>query len=410
MSRNRIQLFDKKENCCGCGTCALVCAKGAIRMEPRELGCLYPVIDDTLCVECGMCKNVCAYQNNTKKAETEMGVFAAMAENTELLLKSASGGVFATIAEKFLENGGIVYGCSMEYEEQELVPCHIRVECKDELYKLQGSKYVQSFLGDTFKRIKEDLKAQTLVLFSGTPCQVDALKKYLGREDTSLLYTIDIICHGVPSSKMFGDYIKSIEKKERGKITEFYFRDKTWGCGLNAKYVLINKNEKQKIEKFSADTSSYYSLFLESEIYRESCYSCKYASDFRIGDITIGDFWCVEKEHPEYMIENGGVLSKTDGVSCILVNTEQGKDLVDRFSKGLKCEHSEFSKVAKWNRQLTQASKCSEKRSRIIENYEKKGYKSVEKLFRKSIGIKYYVRVLRNRRRQCRKVKETNIS
>lgn len=410
MNRNKIQLFDKMENCCGCGTCELVCHKKAISMTPGKLGCLYPTINEELCVGCGLCKSVCAYQGETHSNEKNIAVFAAMAENHELLSKSASGGVFAVIASNFLNNNGVVYGCSMEYEEQKLVPRHIRVDRKDELYKLQGSKYVQSLLGDVFQNIRQDLQERKFVLFSGTPCQVDALNKYLEKEDKSLLYTIDIICHGVPSLQMFGEYIETIEKKKHGKITEFYFRDKTWGWGLNAKYIWENETGKKNRENISADISSYYSLFLESEIYRDSCYSCKYAGGPRVGDITIGDFWCVEKEHPEYMVENGGTLSNTNGISCVLVNTEQGENMLSRYSTGLICEKSQAVKVSKWNRQLKQPSGFSDKRKKVIKAYENKGYQGVERVYRNSLGVKYFVKLMRNRRRECKKNKEANIS
>lgn len=410
MSKGKICLFDKKELCCGCGTCALECPKGAITMQPNELGSLYPTINHDACIGCEMCKKICAYQREQKIEKTSEQAYAAMAENTDLLLRSASGGVFATLAENVLDNGGVVFGCSMEYEEDRLVPRHIGIERKEDLYKLQGSKYVQSSLGNIFLEVKKELKSQRLVLFSGTPCQVDALNKYLEKVDKSFLYTIDIICHGVPSSQLFEDYVKEIEKKKHGKITEFCFRDKTWGWGLNGKYTLIDAKGKKHTENFSADISSYYSFFLESETYRQSCYSCKYAGSERVADITIGDYWCVDREHPEYLEENGGTFSEKRGISCILVNTPQGEKLLANFSQKLRIEKTEFSKVAKWNAQLRNASTHTEKRKGIIDCYEKYGYKGIDKLFRKELGIKYYVRIIRNRRKKCRKNSEANIS
>lgn len=409
MMNRKILLYEKNDNCCGCGTCILVCPKNAIIIRENELGCLYPVIDYEQCIGCGKCKQVCAFQNNADRALGEIPTFAAMAENSELLSKSASGGVFAVIAKNVLEQGGVVYGCSMEYKEGKLVPQHIGVEKTEELYKLQGSKYVQSSLGKTFQSVKEELRRKRLVFFSGTPCQVDSLHRYLEKEDTSLLYTVDIICHGVPSAKLFQDYIETIEGKQKGKITAFCFRDKNWGLGYNAKYTRVDAQGNEKQKKISSDSSSYYSFFLGAETHRQCCYSCKYAGCSRTGDITIGDYWCMEKEHPEYTKEQGGELSVADGVSCILVNTLQGEKLVDLYTTGLKCKKSELAKVMKWNHQLMSPSKHTEKRKQIIEIYEKKGYKGVEKLFRKDLGIKYYVRTLRNRSKQWRRNREKNI-
>lgn len=407
---DKIRLYGKTEECCGCGTCALVCPMQAITMSEKELGCLYPKIDYDKCVGCGKCKQECAFQTDTNKDRVKILTYAAMAEESVLLQESASGGAFAVIAKNILAQGGIVFGCSMEYQKGKLFPVHIGIHREEELYKLQGSKYVQSFLGDIFQEVKKELTNKRLILFAGTPCQVDALKKFLAKEDTSSLYTIDIICHGVPSAKLFQDYVETLEEREKRKIINFYFRDKTWGWGLNAKYIAVDDNDEKRQRNFSADLSSYYSFFLESEIYRESCYWCKYATGSRCGDITIGDYWCVEREHPEYMKENGGVLSVTDGVSCILVNTACGKELMSLYTTGLKCEKSEYHKVVKWNRQLVNPSIHTKKRKQIINSYEKHGYKGVERLFRKYIGIKYYVRVLRNRRMQCKKGREINIS
>lgn len=404
-----IRLYEKKQDCCGCGTCVVSCPVQAVSMIEQEVGCLYPQVDYDKCIQCGKCKQVCAFQRDSVVKKTQDFTYAAMAEEKALLKISASGGVFATIARNVLKLHGVVFGCSMEYQNGKLVPMHIGVYKEEDLHRLQGSKYVQSFLNDVFLEVKRALQDKRIVLFSGTPCQVDALNQYLEKEDKSSLYTMDIICHGVPGAKFFQDYIESIEKKTKKKIPAFYFRDKTWGWGLNAKCVLVDKKGKKTEKNLSPDISSYYSLFLESETYRQSCYSCKYADAERKSDVTIGDYWCMEKEHPEYMVERGGPLSVEAGVSCVLVNTQKGEELFEFYAEGLNLQPSEYVKVAKWNQQLVSPSIHTEKREKIIHLYKKYGYKGVEKMFRKSIGIKYYVRVLRNRRRKCRKVRGTGI-
>ncbi|MGN0632886.1 MAG: Coenzyme F420 hydrogenase/dehydrogenase, beta subunit C-terminal domain [Oscillospiraceae bacterium] len=385
--KGKITLFEQRSDCCGCGACVNVCQKNAIVMVPDEFGFMYPTISEDLCVRCGMCKSVCAIQNSEEICLPE-AVYAAVSKNERQLLSCASGGIFSTLAEQVIGQGGVVYGCSMEREDGKLTPKHIRVDTIKALEKLKGSKYVQSDCGKCFQKVKDDLIADNTVLFSGTPCQVAALRRYLGKTDKRRLFTVDIICHGVPSARMFQDYIAYIEKKKRKKAAEFYFRDKSAGWKLMGAAVLEDKKGNTKKIKIPVRLSSYYSLFLNSDIYRESCYECKYAGKGRVGDITIGDFWGIEREHPEYLCENGGVLDKNKGISCILVNTGQGSVLLEKFGQNIRKMDSSFEKVASRNKQLNSPSKCGENRDRMLELYSHKGYGAVERQFVRDLGIK----------------------
>lgn len=379
-------LFVNTSHCCGCGTCALVCPVGAIEMIPGELGSLYPKIDMQKCMDCQKCVRNCAYQTQEENAHAPIQAFAAVAADKRLLRKSASGGVFATLAGAVLDDGGAVFGCSMETDGDILVPRHICVEAKGDLAKLQGSKYVQSELGGTFQQVKQLLKLGRTVLFSGTPCQVDALKKYTQGTTQGKLYTVDLVCHGVPSAKLFQEYLAQLCKKT---VTEFYFRDKTFGWGLTAKYTYTNKKGFKKEVLLPPDTSSYYSYFLSSETYRQSCYTCRYADLNRVGDITIGDFWGIEREHP------GLEQDVSEGVSAILVNTPEGGKLLERFGQTLYLKETTPDRVAKWNKQLCGPSNHSDLRQEIVAQYEKSGYAGVEKLFRNKLGLRYNVKKLK---------------
>lgn len=385
-----IELVKNKKDCCGCGACMNICPKKAITMQTDEYGFTYPKIDEEKCIKCGMCKRVCAYQNE-KDSNKTTETYVAISKDTELIKKSASGGIFASIATKFLEEKGVIYGCSLENENGKLTPKHIRVDTEEDLSKLQGSKYVQSKTDFIYQEVRKDLKENKLVLFSGTPCQVAALNSFLGNTDKTNLFTIDIICHGTPSIKFFQDYISVLEKKLKGKIINFSFRDKTEGWGLKGKAFYTDKNNNKKEKTILSHLSSYYRLFLNSSIYRENCYTCKYAGNKRVGDLTIGDYWGIEKEHPDYLKDNGGIMDEKKGVSCILVNTAQGKKLIDEFGDILEIKESTFDKAARQNGQLNHPSKKNADRETILEIYKDENYEGVEKWFFHKLGIKRYL-------------------
>ena len=387
---DKIMLVKDKSNCCGCEACMNICPQNAIEMTVDEYGYKYPKINHEKCIKCGLCKKTCAYQNDFELQENEE-TYVAITTNKDILMKSASGGIFGQIASNIIKQNGVVYGCSMEKENEKLTPKHIKINTLDEIKKLQGSKYVQSDINYTYKLIKEDLENGKKVLFSGTPCQVAALKTFIGNKKNENLFTIDIICHGIPSKKIFQDYISFIERKENVIVNDFVFRDKTKGWGLQARIDYTDKKENKKSKLITSHLSSYYQLFLNSEIYRENCYSCKYAGKKRVGDITIGDFWGIEKEHPEYLKDNGGEIDEKNGISCVLINNKKGKEILEKYCEDLLIKESNFEKAAKQNKQLNHPSTKTENREEILKEYIKEGYSGVDKWYFKKIGIKKYV-------------------
>ena len=188
-----------KNNCTGCRMCEQICPVNAIKMIENKEGFIEPVIDKTKCINCGLCSKRCPQLNEIKREDYKMEVYAAKNKNIEEQKSSSSGGVFSVLANYVLENNGIVFGCAFN---DNLIAEHIGIEDKNELYKLRGSKYVQSNTKNTFKDVKENLENSRMVLYSGTPCQIAGLKQFLGKEYDNL-YTVDLVCHGVPSPKLF---------------------------------------------------------------------------------------------------------------------------------------------------------------------------------------------------------------
>lgn len=388
---SKIVLFEKKADCCGCGACQNICPKGAIEMKYDAFGIAYPVIDPALCVECRLCKNVCSYQNQRQRYDAPQLAYAAAAADEGMAKNSASGGIFAALARHMLKAGGVVYGCAFSNDDGILAPKHIRVDDEPDLHRLQGSKYVQSIPGMVYRQVKQDLKEGKNVLFSGTPCQVDALNGFLSPMERENLLTVDIVCHGTPGTRFFVDYIKEVEKQNKGRVLDFRFRDKTGGWGLKAAVLIQNENRCVKKKMLPVQLSSYYQLFLDSETYRENCYSCPYANAHRVGDITLGDYWGIEKEHPGFLKENGGCLDKHLGISCLLVNTEKGRQWVEQMNGQLVVAPSTLASVVRENRQLNAPSRHTALRDIVMELYKNGGYSAVDRWYYKRIGIKQYV-------------------
>lgn len=374
-------LFSKKEECCGCGACCNICPQNALLMQEDECGFLYPAIDATKCVHCGLCKQACAFQT-VNINRTPLECFAAVSKNEVLLQKSASGGIFAGMAGRMISLGGVVYGAAFR---KDWSIHHEEIVHHDDIAKLQGSKYAQSDTERTYIQAKEQLRQGKKVLYSGTPCQIAGLLGFLGKRYENLI-TIDLVCHGVPSNRMLRDYLGIIEKKHGGKIDDFTFRDKTLGWGKNGSAVINGK----KIKLWESQ-SSYFYYFAKSWINRESCYSCKYASDHRPGDITLGDYWGIEKQHPELFREN---WNEDRGISCIIINTQRGKAFFDEMLNEWNVEVTSFRKIADGNQQLRHPSAIG-RRDEILDAYTRGGWSKLDKKYKKEIGLKYFKSTLK---------------
>lgn len=390
MAENKkIKLFEDKKDCSGCCACMNICPKNAISMQEDEYGFIYPKIDYSRCVSCGACKQVCTYQK-VKDLKYPQKVYAAAAKNTNILKKSASGGIFAVLAEAMIGNGGTVYGAAMLYENDKLVPKHIRINNKEDIIKLQGSKYVQSYTGTTFSEVKNDLENGMYVLYSGTPCQIAGLKGYL-RKNYEKLLTVEVICHGVPNARFFQDYIKNIESdKNIEKVVGFDFRDKSKGQSKTVRLTMKTKRKKIISKLIDGGTISYVSLFFKSYTCRINCYSCPFAGRERIADITIGDYWGFSVEYPN--IGNELKLSDKTGVSCVLINTEKGRAVLEACCNNVIIMESELGKAARHNDQLSFPSKYNSERELIMNLYKNKGYMAVESYYKKRYRLERIVK------------------
>ncbi|MGN0335136.1 MAG: Coenzyme F420 hydrogenase/dehydrogenase, beta subunit C-terminal domain [Lachnospiraceae bacterium] len=369
-------IYDDKKLCCGCGVCALVCPKQAIVMEPDSYGFIYPHIKKESCISCGLCERACAFQKQPNNNMPE-AVYALSRKDTQRLIDSASGGVFAGIAEQWIEQGGVVYGVALLRRNGTLTPCHTMAETTEELLPLLGSKYVQSDLGTAYSHTKNLLDSGRKVLFSGMPCQVAGLKSWLKKDYVGLL-TVDLVCHGVPSAAMFQDYL-AVESQRTGYIIEdFRFRDKG-NEGYNARMIYSDQG-KQCSVRVPSNKSSYYELFLHGEIFRENCYHCPYANAHHPADLTIGDYWGIEQEHPSYLTPDG-TLDQKAGISMVMVNTAKGAEAFETYKDAFWYYPSTFECVSKHNEQLNHPSSPGSHREELLRLYQKKGYRAVERWY-----------------------------
>ncbi len=357
----------KKNECSGCTACMSVCPKLAITMQEDDEGFLYPHIDDDTCIHCGLCRKVCSWEHPKYENSAEPITLASVLKDKEERQRSTSGGVFYAIAEWIIEQGGVVYGAAFD---EKLQLHHIEVDNLEDLQKLRGSKYVQSNLGHIFKDVKTQLEKGRWCYFTGTGCQVAGLKAYL-RKDYMTLITSDLVCHGVPSQKLFDQHIAYLEDKYYDRVINYQFRNnRSWGgCEI------VDFANRKQVKNPSYELSPYLYSFMYAMTYRHSCYECRFAQVPRQGDITLADFWGVKKFFPQ--------IDTNHGVSLVLVNTEQGKKVWDLVKENCEYYQSSVDDGAKYNGNLVRKSEKPAVRDSIYEKINELGYKKVaESLFK----------------------------
>lgn len=357
-------------------------------MSEGKDGFVLPVIDSDLCVGCGACARACGL--NRGVGSNSAGPFYAAAGRGDVS-ESASGGVFGAVAREVISAGGVAYGAAYECEGNTLRVLHRRAASVDELRPLLNSKYVQSDAGVCFVDVKADIREGRQVLFCGTPCQVAGLKGFLGRYYENLT-TVDLVCHGVPSGRMFSDCVEDYGNQFGSPVVDFRFRCKREGWGHSLLLLLLEDGREVTIP---AAKSPYYDMFLNLKTLRDSCYRCPYAGRFRAGDLTIGDFWGVEINRPD-VLNDSTKFSQTKGISCLLVNNSHGKDFIDSCDS-LDLYPVDFDDIARGNDQLRHPSNLPSDRGLYIEAFAKGGWRSVRKLYlRRERGLKYHSkRILR---------------
>lgn len=378
-----------KQKCCGCAACAQRCPKQCITMHADYEGFLYPVVDTTLCIDCGLCEKVCPVINYNEPHQPQK-VYAAYNKNEEIRMQSSSGGIFTLLAEETIKNDGIVFGVKFN---DDWMPEFDYTETIEGITPFRGSKYVQAIVGNAYKEAENFLKQGREVLFSGTPCQIAGLKKFLRKEYDKLL-TVDIICHGVPSPKVWNMYLKETCSKllktiPDGKNSVGFANGETYKSCIEAisfrskitgwkKYSFMLKlnfsnydGKNTGVFAETLDKNIYMRAFLSDIILRPSCYDCPTKQGKSHSDITIADFWGIDKIDP--------TLNDDKGISAVIYNTQKGKITYNNVCGTINKEF-DFENIKSYNIAFYCSSKEHRKRKYFFTILDKKGvYKSIQK-------------------------------
>lgn len=304
-----IQIRDKSE-CCGCGTCAVVCPTQCIHMMPDEEGFDYPRVDMQRCKDCGLCEQVCPIHASGSHDARMPAAYVACAKDNELRTRSSSGGIFGVLANRVLQEGGVVIGAA--FSDDWRAVHHVCASDADELVSILGSKYLQSSMNDAMAQTKTALKQGKRVLFSGTPCQTAALHSYLG-QDYDQLIVVDVLCHGTPSPSVWRGYLAALEEKYGALANHAAFRCKDTGW---KRYSLRVNFENGRTYIKDHDRDPYMRMFLKEMILRPSCHACRFKALNHASDLTLGDAWGIDRIMPE--------VDDDRGTSVILVHSKKG--------------------------------------------------------------------------------------
>jgi len=391
--------IQKKRKCTGCGACTNVCPTAAITMRADSEGFSYPLIDDGKCIDCEKCKNICPTRKENQaewSLASKKESYLCYINDEQARLASSSGGVFYALAMACVRSGGVVFGVKFDKEWKAV---HAEALDTAEVARFQVSKYVQSDIGDTYKKAKAYLEEGKKVLFSGAPCQIAGLKKFLGR-DYENLTTCDFICHGVPSPGVWQSYVKYREEQAGAKAVQVQFRDKTEGW-LESSVSLFFFQNKEKYRQYKTK-DIYYKGFLNNLFVRPCCHKCSFKGFRRAADITIADAWGIQRYAPEFYNEKG--------VSFITIHTNKGILAYQDINSALISRSIEVEKPIQYNVNFYYSEVSSLRRrtffvdwrAKGIENAVENNLKFYDKLFRKGVriltGMPIYIKRFRTRK------------
>jgi coenzyme F420-reducing hydrogenase beta subunit len=345
--------INRKQDCSGCHACANVCPVNCITMIEDNEGFLYPNVDISKCIDCGLCEKVCPIINPKEKINGVKG-YACVNKNEKIRVESSSGGIFSLLAENMINNGGVVFGAVFD-DDFNLI--HSYADNIEGLAKLRGSKYVQSKIGDTYNKCREFLEKKIKVLFTGTPCQIAGLISYLGKDYDDLI-CVDIICYGAPSPKIFKMYRTKIEKKNETTTNRISFRNKDYGWKLS---LLLEFNNKEEYRR-DVNQEAFMMGFIKNLYNRPSCSECKFRNLNRSSDITIADLWGV-----------GNIVPKLDdnkGTSLVLINSYKGENMFSKLQDEMVVEPIDYKQAFKYNGAALQSAPRNPNRENFFKDLE----------------------------------------
>lgn len=369
---------DKKTDCCGCGACVQKCPKECILLQEDSEGFSYPVVDQTLCVNCGLCSKVCGITSPYTE-QKPLQVLGAQNWDAEIVKASSSGGVFTSIALNILAKGGVVFGARFDESYNVIIDY---IDNAKDLSIFRGSKYVQAKVGNAYIQAEHFLKSGRFVLFTGTPCMISGLLHYL-RKPYKKLLTCDFVCHGVPSPKVWNLYISQLQNKYEYMLEYPKFRNKANGWKkFNFSYTAIYKNNK--IEVYSSHQDNIYmKAFLGDLILRPSCYDCKFKLGKSHSDVTLADFWGVDKLYPD--------KDDNRGIGLVMINSRKGFEIINDID--INSWLVDYSEVIRYNSAFIKSPKLHPKRTSFFENLNMANPADVETLLEKYVYPNILIRI-----------------
>lgn len=343
---------NKKQDCCGCTACATICPQKCIEMKWDEEGFLYPFVDISRCTHCNACDKVCPIKNPVIERKVDQKGFLIQNLDDEIRKESTSGGAFTAIAISIINKGGVVFGAAYDAE---FSVHHIYVECIEELRRFRNSKYVQSELGDSFKYVKNFLLDGRWVCFSGTPCQIEGLSKYLGKKYEKLVL-IDVVCHGISSPMVWKKYLEFMRIKEKD-VDNICFRDKYYGYKYST-MSLIKGN--QNIYHAGSHQDPMLRAFFSDMCDRPSCYKCLFKKRYRVSDITIWDCFSV------YDFDEN--MDDDRGTTRVLCHSEKGAQIIDEIKDEVRYLEVTPEKLIRGVREMFESVKMNSKREQFFKD------------------------------------------
>lgn len=380
-------IISDKKYCCGCNACVQKCPQNCITMQADSEGFDYPIINLETCIDCGLCQKICPAINQYSSRKP-IKIYAAKSKREEVRMKSSSGGIFTELAEQTIQDGGIVFGARFDSNWNVI---HDYTDSIEGLAKFRGSKYVQSKIGNNYIYVEQFLKNNKKVLFSGTPCQIAGLRRFLNKEYKSLLL-VDIVCYGVPSPLIWTDYINTLNKKNHLPITNILFRDKCTGWSNSS--ISITKSDSFVLNE-TLSKNMFITGFFSNLYLRPSCHKCSAKEGKSQSDITIADYWGINEVNASF--------NDNKGISLVMINTEKGVYIYQQtLTENIE---TTYHQALKNNWAIEQCPSKSELRSYFWDKYKFYGIKAINKTCNK-LKPSFLSRILF----KCKCILKTNLS